>query len=144
MYFSELTLPEQLRNGIEDAGFTVCTPIQEQTLQLSLAGRDIAGQAQTGTGKTAAFLITLFTRLLATGDPSKTSRQPRALILAPTRELVVQIDKDAQVLGRYCNLVTQAIYGGVDYMKQRNALRDGADIVTNKSFSAPCGKSGWA
>lgn len=126
MKFEELSLPEQLVKGIRDIGFTECTPIQEQTLPLSLAGKDVAGQAQTGTGKTAAFLITLFTRLLTTQN---NGIKPRALILAPTRELVVQIEQDAQQLGAHCGLVVQAIYGGVDYMKQRNALRDGADIV---------------
>ncbi|GFE61239.1 DEAD/DEAH box helicase [Geobacter sp. AOG2] len=126
MRFDELSIPEEVRQGIREAGFTECTPIQEQTLPLSLSGKDVAGQAQTGTGKTAAFLITLFTRLL---ENKGSKQQPRALILAPTRELVVQIEADAQLLGRNCGLVTQAIYGGVDYMKQRSALREGADIV---------------
>jgi ATP-dependent RNA helicase RhlB len=127
MHFNELALPESLLEGIAEAGFSTCTPIQEHTLPISLTGKDIAGQAQTGTGKTAAFLITLFTRLLAAPTPS--SKHPRALILAPTRELVVQIEQDAQLLGRHCGLTIQAIYGGVDYMKQRDALRDGADII---------------
>jgi len=128
MQFKELNLPEQVRRGIEDAGFTDCTPIQAETLPLALSGKDVAGQAQTGTGKTAAFLITLFTKLLGQkrqGEP----RQPRALILAPTRELVVQIEKDAQQLGLHCGFAIQAIYGGVDYMKQKNALKEGADVV---------------
>ena len=127
MLFSELPLPDTLRTGITAAGFTSCTPIQAATLPLSLGGKDVAGQAQTGTGKTAAFLITLFTRLLRSA-PS-TGKHPRALILAPTRELVVQIEQDAQLLGQQCGLTIQAIYGGVDYMKQRNALRDGSDVV---------------
>jgi len=128
MKFADLQLPESLCKGITAAGFTDCTPIQEKTLPIALTGKDIAGQAQTGTGKTAAFLITLFTRLLGQerrGD----LRHPRALILAPTRELVVQIEKDAQQLGADCGFSIQAIYGGVDYMLQKNALRDGADIV---------------
>lgn len=127
MTFDELSLPPSLLSGIAEAGFTECTPIQSLTLPLSLAGKDVAGQAQTGTGKTAAFLITLFTRLL-TRKPVK-GEQPRALILAPTRELVAQIEQDAQSLGGHCGLTIQAIYGGIDYMKQRNALREGADIV---------------
>jgi len=127
MKFSDLTLPEQLRQGINDACYIECTPIQEQTLPLSLSGKDVAGQAQTGTGKTAAFLVTLFSRLLSA--PSGKGSHPRALILAPTRELVIQIEQDAQLLGKYCGFAIQAIYGGVDYMKQRNALRDGADVV---------------
>ncbi|KAB0669642.1 DEAD/DEAH box helicase [Oryzomonas sagensis] len=127
MRFDELSIPEEVRQGIRDAGFSECTPIQEQTLPLTLSGKDVAGQAQTGTGKTAAFLITLFTRLLE--NKGTGTHQPRALILAPTRELVVQIEEDAQLLGRHCGLVTQAIYGGVDYMKQRSALREGADVI---------------
>lgn len=128
MKFTEFDLPEEVLRGIADAGFTDCTPIQEKTLPLSLAGRDVAGQAQTGTGKTAAFLITLFTRLLSRPKETKESH-PRALILAPTRELVVQIEKDAQLLGRHAGFSIQAVYGGVDYQKQRAALKEGADIV---------------
>lgn len=126
MRFDELKIPEQVLRGIAEAGFNACTPIQEQTLPITLAGTDIAGQAQTGTGKTAAFLITLFTRLLSSKNSGSS---PRALILAPTRELVVQIEADAQLLGAHCGLTIQAIYGGVDYMKQKNALRDGADVI---------------
>ncbi|HZV80781.1 MAG TPA: DEAD/DEAH box helicase, partial [Geobacteraceae bacterium] len=128
MKFTDLELPHVVQRGIAATGFTDCTPIQEKTLPLALSGKDVAGQAQTGTGKTAAFLIALFTRLLSQerrGD----LRQPRALILAPTRELVVQIEKDAQQLGGECGFSIQAIYGGVDYMLQRNALREGADVV---------------
>lgn len=127
MLFKDLNLPDPVRQGIADAGFNDCTPVQERTLPLSLTGKDVAGQAQTGTGKTAAFLITMFSRLLAS-NPVKGS-QPRALILAPTRELVVQIEQDAQLLGKHCDFTIQAIYGGVDYMKQRNALREGADVI---------------
>jgi ATP-dependent RNA helicase RhlB len=127
MHFNELALPDSLLKGIDEAGFSSCTPIQEFTLPISLTGKDVAGQAQTGTGKTAAFLITLFTRLL--NNSSASGKHPRALILAPTRELVVQIEQDAQLLGRHCGLTIQAIYGGVDYMKQRDALRDGADVI---------------
>jgi ATP-dependent RNA helicase RhlB len=128
MKFSDIDLPTEVQQGIADAGFSACTPIQEQTIPLALAGKDIAGQAQTGTGKTAAFLIVLFTRLLR-NERTAGERQPRALILAPTRELVVQIEKDAQLLGRHVGLNIQAIYGGVDYMKQRDALKEGADVV---------------
>ncbi len=128
MKFAELDLPELLHRGIAETGFTDCTPIQEETLPLALAGKDVAGQAQTGTGKTAAFLIALFTRLLR-NERAETGTHPRALILAPTRELVVQIEKDAQQLGAHCGFSIQAIYGGVDYMKQKNALKEGADVV---------------
>jgi ATP-dependent RNA helicase RhlB len=127
MRFEDLNLPAALMMGITEAGFSTCTPIQEHTLPVSLSGKDVAGQAQTGTGKTAAFLITLFTRLLQ--SPQTPGTHPRALILAPTRELVVQIEQDAQLLGRQCGLTIQAIYGGVDYMKQRDALREGADVI---------------
>ena len=128
MKFTELQIPDVILKGIEETGFTDCTPIQEKALPLALAGKDVAGQAQTGTGKTAAFLISLFTRLL---NQKKTGAEhhPRALILAPTRELVVQIEKDAQELGKYAGFNIQAIYGGVDYMKQRDALKAGADVV---------------
>jgi ATP-dependent RNA helicase RhlB len=128
MKFNELNLPEAVLRGIEDAGFTDCTPIQEKSLPLSLAGKDLAGQAQTGTGKTAAFLITLFTKLLGVAKVGK-EHHPRALILAPTRELVVQIEKDAQLIGKYVGFTIQAIYGGIDYMKQRDALKEGTDVV---------------
>jgi ATP-dependent RNA helicase RhlB len=126
MRFDELPIPGLVLRGIAEAGFSECTPIQEQTLPITLTGTDIAGQAQTGTGKTAAFLISLFTRLLANERPAG---RPRALILAPTRELVVQIESDAKQLGAHCGFTVQAIYGGVDYMKQKNALLDGADII---------------
>src|SRR5262249_23886381 len=92
--FTSFDLPEPVMAAIRNAGFTHCTPIQEKVLPLSLAGRDVAGQAQTGTGKTAAFLITLFTRLLANERPGRPAA-PRALIIAPTRELAVQIAADA-------------------------------------------------
>ena len=127
MRFEELALPETLSKGIAEAGFTECTPIQERTLPLTLSGKDVAGRGQTGTGKTAAFLVTLFDRLLK--NSAAAGKKPRALILAPTRELVVQIDQDAQLLGKHCGLSIQAVYGGVDYNKQREALRNGADIV---------------
>lgn len=128
MKFTDLDLPEQVLKGIRDTGFTDCTPIQAKTLPPALLGKDVAGQAQTGTGKTAAFLIALFTRLLQQEKPG-TEHHPRALILAPTRELVVQIEKDAQQLGKYAGFTIQAIYGGVDYMKQKNALKEGVDVV---------------
>jgi ATP-dependent RNA helicase RhlB len=127
MRFEELALPETLGMGIAEAGFTECTPIQERTLPLTLAGKDVAGRGQTGTGKTAAFLVTLFDRLLKNSPAA--GKKPRALILAPTRELVVQIEQDAQLLGKHCGFSIQAVYGGVDYNKQRDALRNGVDII---------------
>jgi ATP-dependent RNA helicase RhlB len=116
--------------GIRDAGFTVCTPIQAQTLPIALAGRDVAGQAQTGTGKTAAFLLALYQALL-TRPPAATRSKTsiRALIVAPTRELAVQIHHDAEILGRHTGLKQAVVYGGVDYEKQRRQLEEGVDVL---------------
>ncbi|MDD4456701.1 MAG: DEAD/DEAH box helicase [Syntrophotalea acetylenica] len=127
MQFTELDLPQQVQQGIDAMGFTVLTPVQEQSIPLALDGKDVAAQAQTGTGKTAAFLISLFARLIAEPCPKPTA--PRALILAPTRELVVQIAEDATGLGRFSNFTIQPIFGGVDYEKQRQALHGGVDII---------------
>ncbi len=128
--FLSFDLPEPVMRGIQAAGFTACTPIQEEVLPIALRGRDVAGQAQTGTGKTAAFLISIFTRLLLEPDRrSKGLAGPRALVVAPTRELAVQIHHDAQLLGRETRLEMQVVYGGVDYHKQREALREGVDLL---------------
>jgi ATP-dependent RNA helicase RhlB len=124
--FRSLPIPEPVMRGIDAVGFTTCTPIQEKALPFALAGKDVAGQAQTGTGKTAAFLITVFTQLLK--HPGR-KEGPRALIVAPTRELVVQILQDAQGIGEFTGLTFHAVYGGVDYAKQRELLRDGVDIL---------------
>src|SRR5438093_6535393 len=126
--FATFDLPEPVAAGIRGAGFTHCTPIQEKVLPLALAGRDVAGQAQTGTGKTAAFLITIFTRLLARERPGRPAA-PRALVIAPTRELVVQISNDARLLGQATPFGIQAVYGGIDYHKQRSELRAGVDVL---------------
>jgi ATP-dependent RNA helicase RhlB len=127
MKFTELNLPPEVLIGVEAAGFTDLTPVQEESIPFALDGKDVAAQAQTGTGKTAAFLIALFTRFLR--HPKKTGCNPRALILAPTRELVVQIVADAKTLGSGCPFKVQAIYGGMDYDKQRQALKDGVDVI---------------
>ncbi len=128
--FDDLDLPPQVRQGIEDTGFSHCTPIQAQALPVALKGLDVAGQAQTGTGKTAAFLIALYTHLLR-HPPAENRRanQPRALVIAPTRELAIQIHKDAEVLGRHTGLSQGLIYGGVDYDKQRKQLAEGIDVL---------------
>jgi ATP-dependent RNA helicase RhlB len=128
--FLSFDLPEPVMRGIQAAGFTACTPIQEDVLPIALRGRDVAGQAQTGTGKTAAFLITIFTRLLRQPDhrPAVLSG-PRALVVAPTRELAVQIHHDARLLGQDTGLNMQVVYGGVDYLKQRETLRAGVDLL---------------
>ena len=128
--FSSLNLPEELARGIADAGFERCTPIQAGTLPLALAGIDVAGQAQTGTGKTAAFLVAMFAKLLREpASPSKPASAPRAFIMAPTRELAVQIHKDAELLGQYTGLTLGLAFGGVDYEKQRRILENGVDVL---------------
>src|SRR6056297_818116 len=127
MKFTELNLPEAVQRGISDADFAQLTPVQEESIPLALAGKDVAAQAQTGTGKTAAFLIALFCRLIKSKE--RTNNNPRALVMAPTRELVVQICNDAELLGRHTGLKVQPIFGGMDYAKQRQALKDGVDIV---------------
>lgn len=128
--FESLPLPQQVLQGIRDAKFVTCTPIQSKSLPITLEKKDLAGQAQTGTGKTAAFLITLFTRLLEHTPPTpKGKGGPRALIIAPTRELARQIEKDALLLGKHCDFRTVCVIGGVDYEKQRNLIKAGVDIL---------------
>ncbi|GIW40614.1 MAG: ATP-dependent RNA helicase RhlB [Candidatus Binatia bacterium] len=123
--FRSLPLPPAVRRGLADAGFRTCTPVQERVLPLSLAGKDVAAQAQTGTGKTAAFLLTLFSRLSA--EPGISG--PRALVVAPTRELALQILEDGRLLGRYTGLRMTAVYGGMGYRKQREELLAGTDVL---------------
>jgi ATP-dependent RNA helicase RhlB len=128
--FDSFELHPSLLAGLEAAGFTRCTPIQALTLPLALHGRDVAGQAQTGTGKTLAFLVTVINRLLT--RPALADRKPedpRALILAPTRELAIQIHKDAVKFGSDLGLKFALVYGGVDYDKQRELLQRGADVI---------------
>jgi ATP-dependent RNA helicase RhlB len=128
--FAALDLPDQVQQGIRGAGFVVATPIQEAALPLALRGKDVAGQSQTGTGKTAAFLISAFTRCLRVPAPPRAEvTAPRVLVIAPTRELVVQIEADARLLGAHTGLRTLAVYGGIDYHRQREALRDGCDLL---------------
>ena len=124
MTFEELQLDPSLLRGIKDMGFTELTPVQEKTLALSLAGKDIAAQSQTGTGKTAAFLITIFQRQKAVAAAWR-----KALIIAPTRELAVQIEAEAKLIGRHLNLRTACFYGGVGYNRQEAALKKGVDIM---------------
>ena len=128
--FSELGLPPEIMTGVRAAGFQQCTPIQAQTLPVALQGKDIAGQAQTGTGKTAAFLVALFQHLLThPSKPGRRANQPRALVLAPTRELAIQIHSDAQILGKHVGLVFGLAYGGTGYDQQRKALEEGVDVL---------------
>jgi ATP-dependent RNA helicase RhlB len=126
--FDSFDLPESVRKGIRDAGFVRTTPIQAKILPIALTGQDVAGQAQTGTGKTAAFLIATFTRLLKSERP-RVVGSPRAFMLAPTRELVAQIEADAKLLGKHTGFRIHAVYGGVDYGRQREILREGVDIL---------------
>ncbi len=130
VFFSSFDLHPDLLSGIEATGFTRCTPIQALTLPEALKGIDVAGQAQTGTGKTGAFLVATFQRLM-TRDALTDRRtgDPRALILAPTRELAIQIHKDATNLGRNTGLRMALAYGGTDYDKQRQILQDGVDVL---------------
>jgi ATP-dependent RNA helicase RhlB len=117
--FETFDLLREIQTGLIDAGFLHCTPIQAQVLPISLSGQDIAGQAQTGTGKTAAFLVTVFARLL--GLVRRMPELPSALIVAPTRELALQIYQDAKLLGRHTGLSLVQVVGGVDYQKQAKA-----------------------
>jgi ATP-dependent RNA helicase RhlB len=127
--FDSLPLPPAVLDGIKAAGFQFCTPIQSRTLPLALAGQDVAGQAQTGTGKTAAFLVALFCQLEKNAAGAENRPGPRALILAPTRELAVQIHADAVQLGKFLPLKFGLAFGGTDYDKQRQMLTDGVDVL---------------
>ena len=123
--FHDLDLPVEIMHAIADQGFAYCTPIQAEILPQALAGSDTTGRAQTGTGKTAAFLIDIYTRLLT--KPIQGQRRPgvpRVLILAPTRELVLQIEKDARDIGKYTDIHIQPVFGGLDYEKQKRALAE--------------------
>ncbi len=130
MKFKDLPIPATILANVERLGYAACTPIQEKTLPLTLQGKDIAGQAQTGTGKTAAFLIALLSRLIdAPRYPAGIPASPLALIIAPTRELAIQIEKDAHDLGQGLNYRILAVYGGMDYIKQQRKLEDGVDLL---------------
>ncbi len=154
--FSNLELSDSILRSLKDADFNHCTPIQRQALPLSLRGMDIAGQAQTGTGKTAAFLLATFQYLINDAEDdveeaiddidniddidaevpvikavvkNKPIKYPRAIILAPTRELAIQIHKDALQLGKHLNLKMALIYGGTDYQKQLDSIKSNVDII---------------
>ena len=121
--FHDLDLPEAIMHAIADLGFQYCTPIQAEILPNTLAGKDATGRAQTGTGKTAAFLITVLTRMLRNPVDTKRSKgTPRILVIAPTRELVMQIADEARALAKYTNVTITSIFGGMDYDKQRQQL----------------------
>ena len=123
--FHDFDLPSEVMHGIADLGFQYCTEIQSLSLQNALDGKNIAGKAQTGSGKTAAFLVSILTRYLRTPDARASKGGcPRALVIAPTRELVIQICKDADAIGKYCNLRSLAVYGGMDYERQKAELQE--------------------
>ena len=136
--FSDFALSPDLDSALSKAGFSFCTEIQQLSLPLMLEGKDIAAQSQTGTGKTAAFLLGMYQYLL--DNPSEREDEPvqksnqtptelRAIILAPTRELAIQIHKDAEQLGANLDFKTVLAYGGTDYEKQRRKIQDGADVL---------------
>lgn len=121
--FRDLPLPSEILRAVDDLGFAQCTPIQGRVLRFTLAGHDAIGRAQTGTGKTAAFLLTVIADFLKNPpSPERCLGEPRALILAPTRELALQIARDAEDLGKYANLSVVTLVGGMDYEKQRRQL----------------------
>ncbi len=126
--FDQFKLTPALLESLEDHDLEYCTPIQAATLPLALAGKDVAGQAQTGTGKTAAFLLAMIHYLMET-PVEEDKVGPWAIILAPTRELAVQIHRDAELLGCYTGLRFAAIYGGTGYESQRRTLEEGVDVV---------------
>ena len=125
--FSDLPIHQQVVDALSEANFNLCTPIQALSLPPLLDGNDLAGQAQTGTGKTIAFLVATFHYLLT--NPRDTKRQPRAIIMAPTRELAVQIFNDAELLSKHTGLSLGLIYGGEGYQSQREKLQGGVDII---------------
>jgi ATP-dependent RNA helicase RhlB len=129
--FSDFALPSPLLHAIADLQFRYCTPIQEKAIPIALDGNDLAGRAQTGTGKTAAFLLSVFAHFLK--NPPRGDRRkgrPRALVMAPTRELAMQIAEDAEALAKYTPIRIVALYGGMDMLPQRAALRERAvDLV---------------
>jgi ATP-dependent RNA helicase RhlB len=125
MEFSELQLHEDLQRGIADAGYLTCMPVQEQVLANAFGGQDLYVQSQTGTGKTAAFLIVVFQRLLT--EPLLGGK--KALVMTPTRELAVQVEEEARALGKYLPFKTGSFYGGVGYAQQQRLLQDNVQIL---------------
>jgi len=128
--FTELNIHPDVQKGIELTGFEYCTPIQAMALPIALQGKDVSGQAQTGTGKTAAFLIACLHRLLNSEKKQSSKKNPvRALVLAPTRELAIQIMEDGKPLVKHTGLNLGIAYGGTDYDKQRKHIEAGVDIL---------------
>ena len=128
--FASFDLDPRILQGLADAGFDYCTPIQAEALPIALAGHDVAGQAQTGTGKTAAFVVATLHRLLTKApSPQRKPNEPRALFVAPTRELAVQIHRDTQQLAAHCGVRLGLVYGGTGYLQQRDEVAAGVDIL---------------
>jgi ATP-dependent RNA helicase RhlE len=126
MRFTELELSESLQRGAQGLGYQSATPIQAQAIPPALAGRDVVGCAQTGTGKTAAFVLPALEHLLR--NPAKT-QNPRVLILTPTRELCIQVAQEASELAKHASLRVTAVYGGAKMQRQTDRLRRGTDVV---------------
>lgn len=124
MKFTELNLHDDLMKGIEEAGFIECMPVQEATYIHAFQGKDVSVQSQTGTGKSAAFLVSILQEFM-----QEPERKQKALIVAPTRELAVQIEKEAHLLGKYLPVKIGVFYGGVGYNTQEKLLKDGVDII---------------
>lgn len=127
--FEELDLPREILQGIAECGFTHLTPVQARSLPLALRGQDLAVQAQTGSGKTAVFLTTIFNHMVRVPRRPTKGICPRALVITPTRELAVQIARDALAIGVHLPFRTRAVYGGIDYRKQREELTKGVDLL---------------
>ena len=125
MNFSNCNLDSHLLQGLEEAGYIECTPVQAQVLAAGMDGADLYVQSQTGTGKTAAYLVTLMQRMLTAGVEE---RRP-ALILVPTRELAVQVEEEALKLGKHTGIRAASFYGGVGYQQQEEALKKGVDLI---------------
>ena len=128
--FSDFELHPDVLAALAEKGFDYCTPIQAKTLPLALTGKDVAGQAQTGTGKTIAFLAASFHYLM--NHPAREDRpvnHPRAIVVAPTRELVIQIHNDAELMAKHTGIKLQVVYGGEGYDIQRQRLQQGVDVL---------------
>ncbi|WP_040487065.1 ATP-dependent RNA helicase RhlB [Idiomarina sp. A28L] len=127
--FAELGLHPKVLDALKQIGYEYCTPIQAMSLPIAVQGKDVAGQAQTGTGKTIAFLVALFNHLMTHPQRVPGETQPRALVMAPTRELAVQIANDAEAIAKSCGLKMSVVYGGEGYDSQRAELQEGVDVL---------------
>jgi ATP-dependent RNA helicase RhlE len=129
MLFEDLSLSKSIQRAVFEEGYTQATPIQEQSIPIVLAGKDLVGCAQTGTGKTAAFAIPIIHQLHRIVGSSKKAKVIRALVVTPTRELAVQIGESFDTYGKYTNLTQITLFGGVSQNPQVDALKNGVDIV---------------